>query len=95
MRRGFRGLGQPSSPLPLAQGGFCPTLGVACPYGFSTDTNNCPNYPCLAAAATTAATGIDLSFLTNTVTIGTLAIPVWGIAAAVLVGGYLLMGGKR
>ena len=94
MRRGFRGLGQPTSPLPASPGGFCPTLTTPCPAGFSIDAAGCNNYPCLSTAVTTT-TGIDLSFLANPVMIGTLAIPTWVIGAAVLFGGYLLMGGKR
>ena len=95
MRRGFRGLGQPSSPLPMSPGGFCPTLGAVCPYGYTLDASSCPNYPCQAAAVATATTGIDFSFLTNPVMIGTMSIPTWAIGLAVIVGGYFLMGGKK
>jgi len=66
----MRGLGQPTTALPLAPGGFCPTLTVPCPSGTvnSTDANNCPNYPCVASATTTTATSTNpiVSFFTQT-----------------------------
>ena len=99
-RRGMRGLGQPSSPLPLAPGGFCPSLPTPCPAGTvnSIDANNCGNYPCVSTATTTATPSLESSIssaITSSVTVGNISIPLWGIAAAVVVGGVLLMGGKK
>ena len=68
MRRGMRGLGQPSTPVPIAPGGFCPTLPTPCPSGtvLSIDANNCPNYPCTSTATTATTITDPFSFLSNT-----------------------------
>lgn len=97
-RRGFRGLGQPTTPLPPAPGGFCPTLPTACPSGsvLTTDAAGCPNYPCSSTASTsTSATSTAISSLTSPVTFLGMSVPLWGVLAALGVGGVLLFGGKK
>lgn len=94
----MRGLGQ--SPLPLAPGGFCPSLPTPCPAGTvnSIDANNCGNYPCVstATAATSQSVGSSISSaLTSSVTVGNISIPLWGIAAAAVVAGVVFAGGKK